>query len=167
MTAPPSTDGLRIREAVRAIVRTPDLAVLLVRFEFPTGSRWALPGGGLENGETHREALHRELVEEVGLTAPSIGPHVWSRLHIVPFINGRFDGQREQIHLVDVDDRFEPTPTLSWQQLNDEYVFELRWWTLDEIDAATHLHFVPAPMAALLRDLAVNGPPNQPVDVSV
>jgi 8-oxo-dGTP diphosphatase len=167
MTLVPSTDGLRIREAVRAIVRTPDQRVLLVRFEFPNGSRWALPGGGLDAGESHEAALRRELHEELGLDAASIGPHVWSRLHIIPFIDGQFDGQREQIHLVDVDDVFEPQPALSWQQLNAEYVFELRWWHLDQIEAATDLCFVPGPLGSLLRDLADNGPANPPVQVPV
>ncbi|MFM7686187.1 MAG: NUDIX domain-containing protein, partial [Actinomycetota bacterium] len=47
----PSTDGLRIRDAVRALVLDPDDRILMVRFEFPdAGTRWALPGGGIEPG---------------------------------------------------------------------------------------------------------------------
>lgn len=167
MTSVPCTDGLRIREAVRAIVRSPDHRVLLVRFEFPGGTRWALPGGGLDPGEDHRTALRRELVEELGLESPAIGPHVWNRLHVIPFINHKFDGQREQIHLVDVDDAFEPRPSLTWPQLNAEYVFELRWWHIDQIEAATDLCFVPGPLGSLLRSLIDDGPPNPAVDVPV
>ena len=55
--------ALRIRQAVRALLITPDDHVLLVRFEFLTKTVWALPGGGLDPGETHIEALHRELIE--------------------------------------------------------------------------------------------------------
>ena len=66
MTDP--TAGLRIRTAVRALLLDPPERVLLVRFDFPSGEvRWALPGGGVEPGETFDEALHRELIEEVGL----------------------------------------------------------------------------------------------------
>jgi 8-oxo-dGTP pyrophosphatase MutT (NUDIX family) len=167
MTTVPSTDELRIREAVRAVVRTADQRVLLVRFEFPAGTRWALPGGGLDPGETHEAALRRELHEELGLEGATIGPHIWNRLHIVQFLNGSFDGQRERIHLVEVDSAFEPRPALSWPQLNAEYVFELRWWHVDEIQAATELHFVPGPLAELLRSLLADGPPNPPLDVPV
>jgi 8-oxo-dGTP diphosphatase len=167
MSSLPSTDGLRIRQAVRAIVRAPGPRVLLVRFEFPKGTRWALPGGGLDAGESHETALRRELVEELGLHGASIGPHVWSRVHIVPFIGDQFDGQRDQIHLVDVDDVFDPAPALTWDQLNAENVFELRWWHLDEIEAATDLQFVPATLGTLLRALGAEGPPNAPVDVPV
>lgn len=167
MSAHPSTDGLRIRQAVRAIVRSPDQQVLLVRFEFPTGTRWALPGGGLDPGETHESALHRELEEELGLRGVTIGPHIWNRLHIIPFINGAYDGQCEQIHLVEVDDVFEPTPRLSWEQLNSEYVFELRWWRLADIESATDVVFVPASLSTLLRSLFEDGPPIAPIDVPV
>jgi 8-oxo-dGTP diphosphatase len=166
MSAEPSAD-LRIRQAVRAVVRTPDQRVLLVRFQFPTGTRWALPGGGVDQGESHQAALQRELHEELGLHAAPIGAHVWNRLHIIPFIDGLFDGQREQIYLVDVAAAFEPRPALSWERLNAEYVFELRWWHLDEIDAAVDERFVPTGLGALLRTLGRDGPPNPPLDVPV
>ena len=59
---------LRIRPAARAIVLDPDDRILLVRFEFPDGTFWATPGGGIEPGETPEEAVRRELAEEAGLT---------------------------------------------------------------------------------------------------
>jgi 8-oxo-dGTP diphosphatase len=161
-----NTEGLRIRQAVRAIVRAPDQRVLLVRFEFPGGTRWALPGGGLDDGETHEQALVRELDEELGLRDIAIGPHVWDRMQVHPFADGRWDGQRERIHLVDVPGAFDPAPALTWEQLNAEYVFEIRWWHPDEIDAADDLQFIPISLARLLRDLDHDGPPVEPIDVS-
>jgi len=161
---PPAAGDLRIREATRAVVVSDDEQVLLVRFEFPAGTRWSLPGGGIDPGESVHEALRRELHEEVGLVDPEIGPHVWNRLHIVPFISGLFDGQREQIHLVRVPTTFEPRPAFSWEQLNSEYVFELRWWTLDDV-AASDAHFVPRDLAGLVRSLLDDGPPARPIDV--
>ncbi len=161
----PITDpaaGLRIREAVRGLL-VADQQVLLVRFEFPTATRWALPGGGLEPGEDHVEALRRELEEEVGLVDATIGPQIWHRLHIVPFLNGQFDGQRERIHLVECA-TFEPEPRLSWEQMHAEFVHELRWWTIDEI-AASDAHFVPTELHALLGMLLRDGPPVDSIDV--
>ncbi|HZX55954.1 MAG TPA: NUDIX domain-containing protein [Ilumatobacteraceae bacterium] len=156
--------GLRIRDAVRALVVDDENRVLLVRFEFPTATRWALPGGGLEPGETHLQALARELFEEVGLRDPDVGPVIWHRLHIVPFLNGQFDGQREQIHLVRTA-TFEPRPQLSWEQMNAEFVHELRWWTLDEI-AASDATFVPTGLHSLVVTLLRHGPPADSIDVS-
>jgi 8-oxo-dGTP diphosphatase len=156
---------LRIRQAVRALLIDHADRVLLVRFEFPTATRWALPGGGLEPGETHVAALRRELAEEVGLNDADIGPHIWDRLHIVPFLNGSFDGQEERIHLVRCPS-FNARPQLSWEQMNAEYVYELRWWTVDELGAGD-VHFVPQELHTLVAALLIDGPPNEPIDVSV
>ncbi len=171
MTAPDdatgdTTAGLRIRQAARAVVIDPAERILLVRFEFPGNTtRWALPGGGIDDGETAVAALRRELAEEAGLHDVEIGPHVWSRLHIIPFIGGRWDGQREQIHLVR-SHTFEPSPTFSAEALAAEHVFELRWWTLPEIEASPSV-FVPARLAEHLHALLREGPPPAPVDVGI
>ncbi|BAN03248.1 NUDIX domain-containing protein [Ilumatobacter coccineus] len=160
---------LRIRQAVRAVLFTPDASVLLCRFEFPTGTVWAVPGGGLDPGEDHITALHRELVEEVGLHDVTLGPHIWDREHIIPFIDGQWDGQRDRYYLVPVTDRFEPRPALSWEQLRDERLHELRWWTPEQIDeaASTGTRFAPGRLGRLVRALAVDGPPTTPLDTGI
>ena len=159
MTAP-----LRIRPASRAVVLSPRPSILLVRFEFPAGTRWALPGGGLEPGESSVDALRRELLEEVGLDDARIGPHIWSREHVFPFLDGSWDGQRESIHLVRVDHEFEPTPALTWEQLRAEYLHEIRWWTPEELRRSPS-RFAPVDLAALVDDLIDNGPPTEVVNV--
>ena len=165
MSEPGELAGLRIREAVRALVLDPEDRVLLVRFEFPdAGTRWALPGGGLEPGETDHDALHRELAEELGLTDAIIGPHIWDRVHVIPFIDGKWDGQRERIHLVRTA-AFDPLPHLSWDELHAEYLFELRWWPALELPA--DLPVAPRRLREHLRALLLEGPPNGPVDVGV
>jgi len=67
------------RNAVRAIVLTPELKVLLMRVRAPEGGDWfwITPGGGLEPGETEEVGLRRELKEELGLQRFEIGPLVW------------------------------------------------------------------------------------------
>jgi 8-oxo-dGTP pyrophosphatase MutT (NUDIX family) len=169
-----STEGLRIRSSVRAVVLDPADRVLLVRFEFPTATVWATPGGGQEPGEDDRTTLHRELDEELGLGEIEIGPHIWDRLHVIPFIDGRWDGQRDRIYLVRTD-AFEPAPRLSWEQLRAERLHELRWWTPEEVAAAgggddVDDHgtvFAPRRLPALLADLLANGAPAAPIDVGV
>ena len=161
MTAP-----LRFREAVRALILSRDDELLLARFVFPSGVEvWALPGGGLEDGETPEEGLRRELREELGLVDVEIGPHVWNREHIVPMRTGH-DGQRDRVHLVRVE-RFEPTPSIGWEAMRDEYVFELRWWTVDDIRSRPDLRFVPRRLVPHLARLLADGPPTSPIDVGV
>ena len=161
--------SLRIRQAVRAVITTPDNSLLLVRFEFPTATVWALPGGGLDPGEDHITALRRELYEEVGLVDVDLGPNVWNREQIVEFIDGNWDGQRDRYHHVPVDERFEPQPALSWNQLRAERLHELRWWTIDEIDVATAKGtiFAPSRLGELMHALRDDGPPDSPIDTGV
>lgn len=162
---PSPLEGLRIREAARALIIDPDDRVLLVRFEFPAGTRWALPGGGREQGETPVETIRRELIEEVGLRGVEVGPHIWTRLHVIAFIDGRWDGQREQIHLVRAP-RFEPAPVFTAEELAAEFVFEIRWWTLAEIRASEAV-FVPRALGEYLGAILDGHVPNAPIDIDV
>jgi 8-oxo-dGTP pyrophosphatase MutT (NUDIX family) len=156
---------LRIRSAARAVIISADQQILLVRFEFPAGTRWALPGGGLNPGEDHLTALRRELEEELGLEPVNIGPHIWTREQHIRFPDGQWDGQREHIHLLAVDQPFAIQPRLSWEELRSEHIHEIRWWSVDEIKVATELIFVPRCLHEHLTDLIDHGPPLTPLDV--
>jgi 8-oxo-dGTP diphosphatase len=154
---------VKIREAVRAVVLDPDDRTVLVHLDFGYGSVWATPGGGINRGESDEHALGRELAEELGLEDPEIGPCVWLREHVFQNPLSDYDGQRERYYLVRTG-QFELAPQLSSEQLRAEYVVEVRWWTLDEIEASEE-EFAPTRLAGLLRTLIADGPPGEPIDV--
>jgi 8-oxo-dGTP diphosphatase len=156
---------LRLRDAARAVVVDPAWRILLVRFEFPDGTWWACPGGGVEPDETHEEALRRELREETGLELDEVGPCIWTRTHIIPFVGGRWDGQVERFFLVAVEP-FVPSPLLTAEQLRAEHVAEVRWWTADELARTPELH-APRRLPQLVAELRANGPPPEPIDAGV
>jgi ADP-ribose pyrophosphatase YjhB (NUDIX family) len=58
--------GIEPRIRVSAILRWED-RILLCRHEKGGKERWLLPGGGVNSGESLVDALHRELLEEVGI----------------------------------------------------------------------------------------------------
>ena len=154
-----------MRQAVRALILDDDDHVLLCRFEFPTLTVWALPGGGLEPDESHDDGLRRELREELGLTEFEIGPHIWTREHAFPMNTGH-DGQVDRIHLVRRP-RFDPQPEIGWDMMRAGFVQELRWWHPSEIVPTDELEFAPRRLAALLADLLHTGAPEVPIDTGV
>lgn len=154
----------RLRRATRAVVLDDD-HVLLVRFDFGDRVVWATPGGGIEMGESDEHAIRRELVEEAGLEDFELGPLVWTRTHHVPLGGGRWDGQAERYYLVRTPS-FEPSPRLTWEDLREEGMTAVRWWTLDEMEATEAL-FAPRRLPLLVRSLLRDGPPAEPLDVGI
>ena len=156
---------MRLRTGIRALVVDQAERVALVRFDFPARSVWAAPGGGAEEGEDDSATLRRELREELGLElAKPLGACVWVRTHIFPM--SKWDGQTERFYLIRTP-AFEIRPALSAEELRDEGVTELRWWTPDELETATDVDFAPRRLPVLLRELLRDGPPPEPIDVGV
>lgn len=97
---------------------------------------WSFPGGHVETGETHLEALHRELREEIGV-APG------SAKHVAQFQDGA-DGP--VFHLFRVDD-WTGTPSNKGHEHS-----ALRWFPLFE---AAELRALAFPMySPLLQRLS-------------
>lgn len=61
------------REAVRALIYGDEKVLLIYS---PINGDYKLPGGGLEIGENHEEALKREVLEECGLEISKIGEKI-------------------------------------------------------------------------------------------
>jgi 8-oxo-dGTP pyrophosphatase MutT (NUDIX family) len=136
------------RRAVRALVVDERDRVLLLRWERPLGSSfWVTPGGGVEAGESDRQALLRELREEAGLTDPRPGKRLWRTEFVTPelALDGGWLRQRDDVYLVRT-----RADAVSVPDLVDERVVGHRWWTLDELDRSDDL-FGPLDLPARVR----------------
>jgi 8-oxo-dGTP diphosphatase len=153
---------LPLREAVRAVVTDGEGRLLLVRFGLPEGPLWAAPGGGIEHGESHEQAIRRELHEEVGLQDAEVGPAIWRRTHIFP-LSHEFGGQHETFYLVRVEE-VSVSPAFSDQDLLAEGLTGSRWWTLEELRGSANERFAPKSLPSLYGSLLASGPPAELID---
>ena len=89
-----------------ALVLTPERKVVLVRLRYAPG--WRLPGGGRDEHEDPRDAVLRELREEIGMTSHG-------RMRLAAEIEQAPDFKRDLASLLIVEDvRYRP-PRWSWE----------------------------------------------------
>lgn len=137
------------REAVRALVLDAEDRTLLVQYRRPVGEEtwWGTPGGGIDPGEDHEEALRRELREEIGLHDFELGPLLYEHVGEFPWQRVLYR-QTNATYLVRVH-AHEPAATID---LGPEGVADVRWWTPSEL-AASAERFAPPDLPARVRTL--------------
>jgi 8-oxo-dGTP pyrophosphatase MutT (NUDIX family) len=124
---------------------------------------WAPPGGGLEDGETHEAAAHRELWEETGLKDAELGACVWLRDLVFTWNGIEFDSRERyfvcRTRAFDVD-----VSNQAAQERLEMTAF--RWWTREEIAVSEDL-FVPRDLANLLSPILLDEYPDEPLRVEI
>lgn len=153
----PGPDGLPYRRAARVILLDEADRVLLVRghdVDQPSRTWWFTVGGGIDTGETSREAAVRELREETGIALWAddlVGP-VYTRSALFDFF-ARLCRQDEELFLARVrSSDLTPLTHEAWTDLEADVLDELRWWSVDELETVD-IEMFPAGLPALVRSL--------------
>ncbi len=158
------------RPTARLFLLDPQNRLLLIRYkttppiaphQAQVDSIWFTPGGGLEPGESAREAAARELMEETGLAAP-IGPEVAFREEDVTFfirkvcVVERYFVVRSETDVID---------TAHLMVSETDEVLDVRWFTIAEL-RALHDHVEPPTLRVLAEKIVAGEIPSEPVNLA-
>jgi len=130
------TEEATPREAARILLFDDQSRLLLLRGHdpfLPERSWWFTPGGGLHDGEGHREAAAREAREETGYTVPAetlTGP-VWERTAVFDFMRNPYV-QHEEFFLAKVSDAVEQRPAV-WTEAEHDTIEGDGWHSVEDI----------------------------------
>lgn len=102
---------------------------------------WVTIGGGMDEGESARDAAMRELREETGLAQVDLGPPVWYREHVLK-IRGTDILMQETFFFPRIEEA--ALSRAGWTALEHRVVKDLKWWTHQDILRSDELFFPAA-----------------------
>ena len=150
---------MRERTTARVLLFDREDRILLMKGRLPSDpgapGAWFTLGGGVEPGESLRQAAMREVFEETGLTDVEIGSVVREGEQIHHDRKGRPIRVKESFMVARCDGGV--PSRAGWQALEHEFVDDIRWWAAADLAACAEPMF-PADLPMLIgRMLALPG----------
>ncbi|MCV2394526.1 NUDIX domain-containing protein [Actinotalea sp. M2MS4P-6] len=130
-------DGRWSRRGARVLVLDEHDRLLMARghdADQPERSWWFTIGGGIDDGETPRDAAVRELREETGLVVRPddlVGP-VLQRSAVFDFY--AMPVRQDEVFFLTRVGEVGELVVDGWTEIERDFMDELRWWHLDELE---------------------------------
>lgn len=159
------------RKTVRILLLDPQNRLLLVRMHDPNVGDasgevlaepyWVTVGGEIDEGENIAEAAKREIAEETGL-AVKPGPPVWSTEHVL-CIDGKNRLMQETFILARTIET--ALGRDGWTELERQVIHDMKWWSLQELQATREMIF-PTSLVQHLPPLLAGELPAGPIAIA-
>jgi len=152
------TSGRVLRRTSRIVLVSPANRFLLMMTQAPDSSgfsRWITPGGGVDPGESHVEAAHRELFEETGQRLAIVPEPVWTYEFEVSWDQADHTHGYAEYFVAHSNEEFDPSSDF-WTPEEHIDVTASKWWSLDDLrdtsDPYEPVH-LPDLFSRVLRDV--------------
>ncbi len=149
---------MRERATARVLLLDPRDRILLMKGRLPSDPAapgvWFTLGGGVEMGESLEAAARREIAEETGFELTQLGPVLWRSEQIHRDRKDRPVLIREAFMAARCSGG-EPSRE-GWVALEREFVDDIRWWTLADLETCGEPVY-PPDLAARLAGVIDSG----------